>query len=155
MVTMVSIELHEDVGAPRERVFELIADLHGYGRWLPPARDYRGTSEISPPPVRVGTTYREASPSGVRSGVVTVIDPPRSVVFHQPMALRPRLAGTLDSTVTMSISASDAEPGSVRVTRLVELGTPWWLAPLRPLIVRRYRDESARMLRALKAFAEA
>jgi hypothetical protein len=150
-----TIELHQDVRAPRERVFELIADLHGYGRWLPPSGEYRGTNEISPPPVRVGTTYRESSPSGVRSGVVTVFEPPRTVVFHQPMTLRPSIAGTIDSTITLSTSIPEPASGITHVTRLVEIGVPWWLAPLRPLIVRRFRVESERMLRALTSFAEA
>jgi len=152
---MATIERHEDVNASRRRVFELIADLHGYGRWLPSSGDYRGTSEISQPPVRVGTTYRETSPSGVRTGVVTAIDPPSEVVFHQPMVLRPRFAGTIDSTVTMRVSAPDADSGTVRVTRLVELGIPRRLVLLRAIVVRRYGSESERMLRALKSFAEA
>jgi uncharacterized protein YndB with AHSA1/START domain len=154
-VNMARIELHQDVRAPRERVFELIADLHGYGRWLPPSDEYHGTSEISPPPVRVGTTYRESSPSGVRRGVVTVFDPPRSVVFHQPMTLRPSIAGTIDVTVSLSTSIPDGGSGVTHVTRLVEIGMPWWLIPLRPVIVRRFRIESERMLRALTTFSEA
>ncbi|RNB52436.1 hypothetical protein EDM22_01715 [Agromyces tardus] len=154
MRAMTTIERHEDVRASRERVFELIADLHGYDRWLPSSGDYRGTSEISPPPVRVGTTYRETSPSGVRTGVVTALDPPREAVFRQPMALRPRFAGTIDSTVTMRVSEPDASTGTVRVTRLVELGIPRRLALLRGIVVRRYAAESERMLRALASVAE-
>lgn len=152
MMTMARIELHQDIDAPGERVFELLADLHGYGLWLPSSGDYRGTSEISPPPVRVGTTYRETSPRGVRNGVVTGFDPPRTIAFHQPMRLRPRIAGTIDSVVTMTTSTPD--PGATRVTRLVELRLPRRLALLGPLIERRYRVESERMLRALKSFAE-
>ena len=152
---MATIERHQEVHASRQRVFDLIADLHGYGRWLPPSGDYRGTTEISPPPVAVGTTYRETSPSGVRTGVVTAFDAPSEVVFHQPMALRPRFAGTIDSTVTMRVSAPDADSGAVRVTRLVVLGIPRRLALLRGLVVGRYGAESERMLRALKSFAEA
>jgi uncharacterized protein YndB with AHSA1/START domain len=151
---MTTIERHEDVRASRERVFELIADLHGYDRWLPSSSDYRGTSEISPAPVRIGTTYRETSPSGVRTGVVTALDPPHEVVFHQPMALRPRFAGTIDSTVTMRVSEPDASTGAVRVARVVELGIPRRLALLRGIVVGRYGAESERMLRALKSFAE-
>jgi len=151
---MATIERHEEVAASRQRVFELIADLHGYGRWLPSSGDYRGTSEISPPPVRVGTTYRETSPSGVRTGVVTALDAPNEVVFHQPMELRPRFAGTIDSTVTMRVSPPAADSGTVRVTRIVELGIPRRLTLLRGLVVSRYGAESERMLRALKSFAE-
>lgn len=48
--------------------------------------------------------------------------------------LRPRLAGTIDSTVTMSVTSTAA---GARVTRTVELGVPRRLVPARGLIVSR------------------
>lgn len=146
-----TIERHVDIVAPVDAVFDLVCDLHDYARWLPSAGDYEGTSEISPPPVTVGTTYVEHSRRGVRRGRVVALERPTQIVFRQPMTLRPRLAGTLDSTVTMSVAAS---PAGTRVTRTVELGIPARLALVRSLIVGRYDRESERMLQALKAFAE-
>ena len=60
---MTTIDLQVDIAASPEVVFDLVADLHDYGRWLPSTGDYEGTSEISPPPVAVGTTYVEHSRS--------------------------------------------------------------------------------------------
>lgn len=148
---MTTIERRIEIAATPEAVFDLVIDLHGYGRWLPPAGDYEGTSEISPPPVAVGTTYVEHSRRGVRRGTVVELVRPEVVAFHQPMTLRPRLAGTIDSTVTMSVAATAA---GARVTRTVELGVPRRLAPARGLIVSRYSRESERMLQALKVAAE-
>ena len=146
-----TIERHVDIASPVDAVFALICDLHDYVRWLPSAGDYEGTTEISPPPVTVGTTYVEHGRRGVRRGRVVALERPTRVVFRQPMTLRPRLAGTLDSTVTMSVAAT---PVGSRVTRTVELGIPTRLALVRSLIVGRYVRESERMLHALKAFAE-
>jgi carbon monoxide dehydrogenase subunit G len=148
---MTAIERHVDIAASPEVVFDLVCDLHGYGRWLPVAADYEGTSEISPPPVTVGTTYVERSRSGVRHGVVIALARPDVIAFRQPMTLRPRLLGTIDSTVTMSVSANAI---GARVTRTVELGLPWQLALLRSLVIDRYSRESERMLHALKTYAE-
>ena len=100
---MTTIEQQVDITASPEVVFDLIADLHEYGRWLPSAGDYEGTSEISPPPVAVGTTYVEHSRTGVRHGVVIALARPDVVAFRQPMTLRPRSLGTIASTVTMSV----------------------------------------------------
>jgi uncharacterized protein YndB with AHSA1/START domain len=148
---MTQIECHIDVDASPKTVFDLLSDLHGYDRWLPAAADYQGTSEISPPPVSVGTTYVEHSGRGVRHGIVTVLDRPKVIAFRQPMTLHPRVAGTIESTVTLSV----AQRGDgARVTRIVELGLPWQLAILRSLVIGRYRRESERMLHALKAYAE-
>lgn len=148
---MTHIECHTDVNASQETVFDLLSDLHGYDRWLPAAGDYEGTSEISPPPVAVGTTYVEHTGRGVRHGVVTVLDRPNVISFRQPMTLRPRLAGTIESTVTLSVARRG---DGARVTRTVELGVPWQLAFLRSLVVGRYSRESERMLHELKAYAE-
>jgi carbon monoxide dehydrogenase subunit G len=148
---MTTIERRIEMAATPEAVFDLVSDLHGYGRWLPSAGDYEGTSEISPPPVAVGASYVEHSRRGIRRGTVVELKRPEVIVFHQPMTLRPRLAGTIDSTVTMSVTATAA---GARVTRTVELGIPGRLVLARGLIVGRYGRESERMLEALKAAAE-
>ncbi len=149
---MTTIERQVDIAASPEVVFDLIADLHDYGRWLPSAGDYEGTSEISPPPVAVGTTYVEHSRTGVRHGVVIALARPDVVAFRQPMTLRPRSLGTIASTVTMSVSANAV---GARVTRTIELGIPRRLKLVRSTIVGRYARESERMLRRLKVYAEA
>ena len=149
---MTTIEQQVDIAASPEVVFDLIADLHEYGRWLPSAGDYEGTSEISPPPVGVGTTYVEHSRTGVRHGVVIALARPDVIAFRQPMTLRPRSLGTIASTVTMSVSANAV---GARVTRTIELGIPRRLKLVRSTIVGRYARESERMLRRLKAYAEA
>lgn len=146
-----TIERHADVAASPEAVFDLVSDLHGYGRWLPSSGDYEGTSEISAPPVAVGTTYVEHSRRGVRRGVVIAVARPDVIAFRQPMSLRPRLAGTIDSTVTMSVAATAM---GARVTRTVELGIPRRIGFLRSVVVSRYGRESERMLAALKRHAE-
>ena len=146
-----TIERHVDIAASPEAVFDLVSDLHAYGRWLPSAGDYEGTSELSPPPVAVGTTYVEHSRQGVRHGMVIALARPDVIAFRQPMTLRPRLAGTIDSTVTMSVSATAT---GARVTRTVALGIPRRIGFLRSMIVGRYARESERMLAALKRHAE-
>lgn len=148
---MTSIERRIDIAASPEAVFDLVCDLHGYGRWLPSAGDYEGASEISPPPVAVGTTYVEHSRRGVRRGIVIALARPDVIAFRQPMTLRPRLLGTIESTVSMSFAPTAT---GVRVTRKVELGLPRRLAPVRSLVVGRYAAESERMLAALKSHAE-
>jgi hypothetical protein len=50
-------------GSP-ETIFGLIADMPNYGRWLPGSEAFGGTTEVSPYPVRLGTTYLDAGPLG-------------------------------------------------------------------------------------------
>src|SRR5215469_15796599 len=48
------------IAGPPEVVFDLIADLPNYGRWLPDSSAFGGTVDVTPYPVRLGTTYVEA-----------------------------------------------------------------------------------------------
>lgn len=148
---MTTIERRIDIAASPEVLFDLVCDLHAYDRWLPSAGDYEGTSEISPPPVAVGTSYVEHSRRGVRRGTVIALARPDVMAFRQPMTLRPRFLGTIESTVSMSFAATAT---GTRVTRTVELGLPRRLAPVRSLIAGRYAAEGERMLGALKSYAE-
>jgi len=51
--------------------FALIADMPNYGRWLPGSKALGGRTEVSPYPVRLGTTYLDAGPVDQRPGSVT------------------------------------------------------------------------------------
>jgi hypothetical protein len=57
-------------GSP-ETIFDPIADMPNYGRWLPGSEAFGGTTEVSPYPVRLGTTYLDAGPAGQRPCSVT------------------------------------------------------------------------------------
>jgi hypothetical protein len=61
-----------------ETIFDLIADMPNYGRWLRGSEAFGGTTKVSPYPVRLGTTYLDAGPAGQRPGSVTAYDRPNS-----------------------------------------------------------------------------
>jgi len=74
-------------GSP-EIIFDLIADMPNYGRWLPGSQAFGGTAEVSPYPVRLGTTYLDAGPAGQGPGSVTEDDRPKSIGFHHTILLK-------------------------------------------------------------------
>jgi hypothetical protein len=53
-----------------------------YGRWLPGSEAFGGTMEVSPYPLRLGTTYLDAGPAGQRPGSVTSFDRLHHIAFH-------------------------------------------------------------------------
>ena len=59
----------------------MITDLRGQDRWLAQSTAFRGTVDVSDNPVRLGSTYREPTPQGVRHGEVIEFEPraPQSV----------------------------------------------------------------------------
>jgi len=147
---MVEMPSEADIQCSADKIFELIADFQGQGRWLTQSSSFRGTNDISSNPVTLGTTYREPGPFGVRNGAVTEFERPTKITFHQPMTLKLR-AGTLEVTVRYRLAPG---AGSTRVKRVVSLGLPWQLKVFQPIFVREFRVESARTLRALKAYAD-
>ncbi|HYQ67851.1 SRPBCC family protein [Actinophytocola sp.] len=148
---MPTISLTTRIRGSAEDTFEALTDLRGYGRWLDLSADYPGTVDITQGPVQAGTEYVERSRLGVRRGVVTALRAPEHVVFHQPMTLRPRFFGVIEIVVSYSVTPVD---GSVALERVVELTLPPVVRPFAPLILARFRKESERTVRALKAFVE-
>lgn len=144
------LKIDADIDAPAEKIFDLIVDFGGQDRWLSHSSSFRGTSLLSHGPVTLGSRYRESDPFGIRNGTVTEFEPPAKVTFHQPMTLRLR-AGTVDATVVYTLTPT---AGSTHVTRTVTLQIPRSLRLVQPLLIRAFRQESRRTLRALKAHAD-
>ena len=139
-----------DINCPVETIFGLIVDFNRQGRWLSESSAFKGTTEVSTDPVRLGTTYREPGPLGVRNGVVTEFEPPTRITFRQPMTLKLH-AGTLDITLRYTLTPQGT---GTHVRRVCTLGLPPHLAPFKPVFVRAFRAESGRTLVALKTYAD-
>ena len=146
----IDLEFEASIACPADRVFDLIIDLGGQDRWLTQSSAFKGTTGVSTETARLGTTYREPGPLGVRVGIVTEFERPTRITFHQPMTLKFH-AGVLDVTVRYILTPKDA---GTHVRRVATLGVPRHLALATPIVVRASRIESARTLAALKAYAD-
>jgi len=145
----------ERINAPPETLFELIADMPNYGRWLPGSDAFGATSEVSPYPVCLGTTYLDAGPSGRRPGSVTAYDPPRSIAFHQTMAVKKGpIAGDVDIRIHYTFEPVE---GATNVVRALDLTIEMhgFSKIAEPVVLAAFRKENARILAELKRYAEA
>ena len=66
-------------------VFERLADLPGYGRWMHRTGLFRRCRQISESPVRKGTTYLDATRMGTFEGEVTEFAPPSRIAFRESL----------------------------------------------------------------------
>jgi len=148
---MTQIRFEAEIEAPVERIFAAIVDLRGYERWLARSNVFEGITDISSDPIRLGTTWSERGPNGVRRGTVTEFEPPTRVTFHQPMTMSPRFLGVIDIAISITLTPTTR---SVHLLRVVTIGIPSPLKLVQPLVVRQFRSESDRTLLALKNFAE-
>lgn len=149
---MIKLEFEADIRASAARVFSLLADLRDYDRWLPASQAFHGTVRISEGPIAVGTTYVEPGPLGTRHGVVTQMDRPTLLAFEQPMALKPRFTGVIGIRLAHTLTPNGA---SVRLKRELELSPRGPIKWAMLLVVPMFRAENERMMRTLKAYAEA
>jgi len=148
---VIALRFEAEIEASAERVFALLANLRGYDLWLPRSRAWRGTSHISPGPIRLGTTYVEPGGFGVRHGRVTEFDPPTRIGFEQPMTSRRRVLGVIGIRLAHTLTP---EGQGVRLLRVLELEPRGPARIAMPLLILPFRAENARVLRALKSFAE-
>jgi uncharacterized protein YndB with AHSA1/START domain len=147
---MIELPSQAEIRCPADTIFDLITDFRGQDRWLTRSSAFHGTTEMSSNPVKLGSTYREPGPFGVRNGRVTEFERPTRITFHQPMTLKLH-AGVLDVTVRYVL---DPQPGFTRVTRNVTIDVPNRLSVFRGIIAGQFQTESARTLKALKSYAD-
>jgi uncharacterized protein YndB with AHSA1/START domain len=143
------------INGSREVIFDLIADMPNYGRWLPGSQAFGGTTEVSPYPVRLGTTYLDAGPAGQRPGSVTAYDPPKHIAFHHTMLLK---KGPLAANVEVQVryTLEPIEDGTFILRELdLTIQIPGLLKIAEPLILYAFRKENVRILEELKRYVEA
>src|SRR5271155_5263875 len=124
-------------------IFELVADMPNYGRWLPGSQAFGGTTEVSPYPVRLGTTYLDAGPAGQRPGSVTAYEPPKHIAFHHTMLLQ---QGPLTANIDVHVryTLEPVEAGTLIVRDLdLAIQTRGLMKIAEPLVLYAFRKENA------------
>ena len=141
-------------GSP-EIIFDLVADMPNYGRWLPGSHAFGGTTEVSPYPVRLGTTYLDAGPAGQRPGSVTEYDPPKRITFHHTMLVKQGPL-TADIDVHVRYIFEPVEGGAFVIRDLdLTIEIPGLMQLAKPLVLSAFRKENVRILAELKRYVEA
>ena len=134
-------------------LFELLADMPNYGRWLPGSDAFGETTDVVPYPVQLGSKYHDGKPAEPGKdwwGTVTGFQPPGSIDFHHVIHV-----GQLRATVDVHIHYSfEPEGEGTLVNRwlVLDITMPAILRFLRPLITKSFDKENVRMMGALKKY---
>jgi uncharacterized protein YndB with AHSA1/START domain len=141
------------IKGPQEIIFDLIADMPSYNRWLPDSSAFGGTINVTPYPVRLGTTYLDAGPIE-KPGLVTEYEPPKHISFRHTVQLR---QGPLNTDVDAAIRYSfEPKDGGTfvdrRLTLTFQLRGIFKLAL--PFLLYGFRKENLRTLAALRRYVE-
>jgi uncharacterized protein YndB with AHSA1/START domain len=138
----------KDIQSSAEAVFDLIADLPNYGKWLPPSNLYKAVTEYSELPVRAGTTYVDTGTSSRMVGTITTFERPTALTFRQ--VTRSAL-GRLDIEIRYTLEAAGETTHLIRHVTIKPTGIYW---VLQPYLLRVTRAEVARILERMKGYLE-
>jgi hypothetical protein len=145
-----------DIAATPDVLFELLADLPRYRRWLPGSTAFGETTDVDPYPVRLGSRYHDGKPGESGKdwwGTVTGFQPPGALDFHHVIHVA-QVRATVDVHIHYSLEQVDAH---TTVTRwlVLDVSMPLILRPLRRAITGSFDRENVRTMAALKSYAEA
>jgi uncharacterized protein YndB with AHSA1/START domain len=145
---MTELQFETTIHRPVEAVFELIADLPNYGKWLPSSNLFGSVTEYSELPVRVGTQYVDKGPSSRMIGSVVEFEPPTHIGFRQTTVA---MFGSLTVEVRYTLAAVGED---THFTRRVIITASGGYQLAQPMIVRAIRQENERILSTMKAYLE-
>ena len=148
-----SFRFTADVAGPPGVVFDLVADMPNYQRWLPDSPAFAGTINVTPYPVRLGTAYLDAGPVE-KPGSVTEFDPPRHIAFHHTVQIRSGpLRTDVDARIRYTFEPRQSQTFVLRELDLVtDLRGLFKLAS--PYLLSAFRKENVRTLACLKQYLD-
>lgn len=80
---VIEFDVVRTIAAPIDEVFDRLADIDGYGEWMPKRGSLlRQTQQTSPGPVGLGTTYFDQTSAGDTPGDIVEFVRPTAIVFH-------------------------------------------------------------------------
>lgn len=145
---MTELKFTKDIHAPVQAVFDLIADLPNYGRWLPPSNLYAAVTEYSGLPVQAGTTYLDKNNVSPMTGTVTLFEPPHRITFRQ---VTKSLFGSLTIEIRYLL---EPHGDTTLLTREVTVSPSGLYRLVEPFLVRPIPPEVGRILEMMKAYLE-
>jgi uncharacterized protein YndB with AHSA1/START domain len=133
-------------------VFDLIADLKGYARWLNSSQLFEGLMEITENPVKLGTEYVDKGTGTTMRGRVIAYEMPARITFQQKKPIKIVLAlGELTVTVQYTLLPAGEATHVARDTTVEGSGL---LKLIEPLLIKQISPENERILQVMKATLE-
>ena len=147
---MIRVEIDETIKRPIDDVFEQLADIERYPKWMPDDGLFITCMKDSEGPVRAGTAYTDRTRFGAVRGEVNAFERPNRIVFHYTL----RIFG---AKVMEGWPGYELKPGGPTATAVHHVGEAQLYGPfklLSPVIRIMAQRERQRTVDALKASLE-
>ena len=146
---MADIEIAIEVKRPVEEVFNLVADIPNYSKWVSQISPMFIENKVSPPgPVGVGTTFEDKLRIGRAVGEVVEYRPSERIVFKQKLYPNSHVA---EARVEYYFEPVN---GSTRMTHRFDVAPVEIFAPMKAALTELCREERKRTCEAIKATME-
>lgn len=150
---VVEFEFERTIEAPIEDVFARLADIEGYGEWMPKKSSILGhTQQTSPGEPTLGTTYLDETTYGPMPGEIVEFDAPHTLVFHWWDSSK---SGKLKSEGWPGYSLTSADGNTTLVRHHAKMHTYGFYRLTTPVLRRIAMKERTATVDALKASFEA
>lgn len=145
----VRFESRTVIQRPADVVFERLADLPGYGRWMHRTGLFRRCALTSEAPVRQGTTYFDSTRMGTFEGEVTEFVRPSRIAFRETL----RWFGSQMTQARPEYFLDEDEDGTV--VHHIAVGELFgWMRFMKPAAALMARVERTRTLNSLRRSVE-
>ncbi|GEK29109.1 SRPBCC family protein [Furfurilactobacillus siliginis] len=143
-----------ETSAQPEPLFDAVADMPNYQRWLPKSSAFTETVEVSPYPVQAGTTYLDYGAQGQRPGVVYRYEAPTLLGFKHSMSIK-RMGLVVQVDVAI-LYHFEKNAGGTCVTRdlTMYIDAKGLALLLTPFVNAAFTAENKRVMRALKRYGD-
>jgi uncharacterized protein YndB with AHSA1/START domain len=147
--SLIRFESRTVIQRPVNEVFERLADLPGYRRWMHRTGLFRGVRGEIDVPIREGTTYVDSTRMGSFMGEVTEFVPPTRLAFRETLR-------SFGSPVTQARPAYELEGDeNATVVHHVAIGELYgWMRFMKPGAALLAKVERSRTLKSLKRSLE-
>ncbi len=145
----VRFEARTLIECPADVVFERLADLANYRRWMRRTGLFRRCDLVSEAPVRQGTTYVDATRMGTYQGEVTEFVRPSRIAFRETL----HWFGSPMAQARAEFSLGGDE--NQTVVHHVAVGELYgWMRLMKPAAALMAKSERTRILNSLKGSLE-
>jgi len=142
---MADIEIKTEVNKPVEDVFQLVADIPNYAKWVSQISPIFIDTKISPAgPVKVGTTFEDKLKIGKNVGKVVEYKPHERIVFEQKLYPESHFAEMRIEYYFEPIN------GSTRLINRFDVTPIDFFAPMKTVLTEFCREERQRTCEAIK-----
>jgi uncharacterized protein YndB with AHSA1/START domain len=147
--SIIRFESRSTISQPTDAVFERLADLRGYEKWMHRTGLFRYCTHTSEGPVAKGTTYLDATRMGTFHGEVTDFEPPSRIGFRETL----RLLGSETMEARPKYFLEEDQDGTI-VHHIAEGELFGWMRLMKPVAALMARSERARTVESLRRSLE-